>query len=113
MNVSKVFLGLPASPQVAGGGFVRLAKLVTQVLPIVKRSEKYRGILLWNRYHDVLYGYSSEVKNSVFSDRPSSILSMLVRPFMVVLVSTTLCRGLGADAVGFGSECIEILLDRP
>ncbi|CAL9040638.1 unnamed protein product [Musa banksii] len=84
MNVSKVFLGVPASHQAAGGGFVRPAELITQVLPIVKRSEKYGGIMLWNRYHNVLYGYSSEVKNYVCSDRLSSSLSMLVRPFMVV-----------------------------
>ncbi|CAL9131065.1 unnamed protein product [Musa textilis] len=84
MNVSRLFLGLPASPQAAGGGLVRPAELVTQVLPIVKRSEKYGGIMLWNRFHDVLYGYSSEVKNHVCSDRRSSILPMLVRPFMTV-----------------------------
>ncbi|KAJ8490673.1 hypothetical protein OPV22_012394 [Ensete ventricosum] len=85
MNVSKVFLGLPASPQAAVGGFVRPAELVTRVLPIVKKSEKYGGIMLWNRYHDVLYGYSSEVRNYVCSaDRLSSIPSMLARPFMMV-----------------------------
>lgn len=33
---------------------------------------------------DVLYGYSSEVKNYVCRDRLSSIMSILVRPFMMV-----------------------------
>ncbi|CAL9150426.1 unnamed protein product [Musa hybrid cultivar] len=83
-NVSKVFLGLPASPQAAGSGFVTPDELIDSVLPIVKRSEKYGGIMLWSRYHDVIYGFSPQVKNHVCPDRTASLLSMTVRPFMKV-----------------------------
>ncbi|CAL9110283.1 unnamed protein product, partial [Musa acuminata var. zebrina] len=63
-NVSKVFLGLIASPQ-AGNGFVTPDMLKIRVMPIVKPSEKYGGIMLWNRYYDVITGFSRQVKNFV------------------------------------------------
>ncbi|URE26381.1 Glycosyl hydrolases family 18 [Musa troglodytarum] len=83
-NVSKVFLGLPASPQAAGSGFVTPDELIDSILPIVKGSEKHGGIMLWSRYHDVIYGFSPQVKNHVCPDRMASLLSMRVRPFMKV-----------------------------
>lgn len=61
----KIFLGLPAAPQAAGSGFVPAGDLTSQVLPIIKKSGKYGGIMLWSKYYDDLTGYSSAVKSHV------------------------------------------------
>jgi len=60
-----VFLGLPAAPQAAGSGFVPTSDLVSQVLPVVRNSTKYGGIMLWSRFYDGLTGYSDAVKSQV------------------------------------------------
>lgn len=59
----EVFLGLPASASAAGTGFVDAGDVVSQVLPAIKDSAKYGGVMLWDRYHD--NGYSSSIKNHV------------------------------------------------
>ena len=61
IRAGRVFLGLPA----AGSGFVPATDLVAQVLPVVKNSTKYGGIMLWSRYYDGLTGYSDAVKSQV------------------------------------------------
>ncbi|CAL9131075.1 unnamed protein product, partial [Musa textilis] len=53
-----VFLGLPASPAAAGSGFIDIGNLTRIVLPFVKKSEKYGGMMLWSRYYDWISGYS-------------------------------------------------------
>ncbi|OAY81613.1 Acidic endochitinase [Ananas comosus] len=63
--VRKIFLGLPVAPQAAGSGFVPAGDLTSQVLPIIKKSGKYGGIMLWSKYYDDLTGYSSAVKSHV------------------------------------------------
>ncbi|CAL9074577.1 unnamed protein product [Musa textilis] len=77
----KMFLGLPAAPEAApSGGYIPPDDLISQVLPILKDSDKYAGIMLWNRYHDRLSGYSSQVKSHVCPARRfSNILSMPVK----------------------------------
>ncbi|KAG0540250.1 hypothetical protein BDA96_03G392600 [Sorghum bicolor] len=65
IRAGRVFLGLPAAPQAAGSGFVPASDLVAQVLPVVKNSTKYGGIMLWSRYYDGLTGYSDAVKSQV------------------------------------------------
>nr|CAB3486720.1 unnamed protein product [Digitaria exilis] len=62
---SSVYLGLPASPRAAGSGYVEPATLVSKVLPIVRRSKNYGGIMLWSRYWDLQTGYSRAVKHAV------------------------------------------------
>ncbi|KAI4314172.1 hypothetical protein L6164_027107 [Bauhinia variegata] len=62
---NKVFLGLPASPQAAGSGFIPAADLTSQVLPAIKSSAKYAGVMLWSRYYDGQSGYSASIKNHV------------------------------------------------
>lgn len=59
----EIFLGLPASPDAAGTGFVPAGELTSQVLPTITGSAKYGGVMLWDRYHDT--GYSSSIKNDV------------------------------------------------
>ncbi|KAG6649900.1 acidic endochitinase-like isoform X2 [Carya illinoinensis] len=64
VQASQVFLGLPAAPEAApSGGFVTADVLKSQVLPSIKSSAKYGGIMLWNKAFDS--GYSSAIKDSV------------------------------------------------
>ncbi|PIN06881.1 Chitinase [Handroanthus impetiginosus] len=59
----EIFLGLPASPEAAGIGFIPSGDLKSQVLPSIKGSAKYGGVMLWSKYYDT--GYSSAIKNDV------------------------------------------------
>ncbi|XP_042479965.1 acidic endochitinase-like [Macadamia integrifolia] len=58
---TKIFMGLPA----AGSGFVPANVLNSKVLPVIKTSAKYGGVILWNKYYDDQSGYSNSIKNSV------------------------------------------------
>lgn len=62
---TKIFLGLPASPQAAGSGFVSAGDLTSKVLPVIKGSTKYGGVMLWSKYYDDQTGYSSSIKSHV------------------------------------------------
>ena len=59
----KIFLGLPASKSAAGTGFVPAAQLTSQVLPLIKGSPKYGGVMLWSKFYDK--GYSDAIKRHV------------------------------------------------
>ncbi|KAF2322125.1 hypothetical protein GH714_007046 [Hevea brasiliensis] len=61
----KIFLGLPAAPAAAGSGFIPATDLTSKVLPAIKGSAKYGGVMLWSKYYDDQTGYS----------RPSRALS--------------------------------------
>ncbi|KAI4369843.1 hypothetical protein MLD38_018245 [Melastoma candidum] len=61
----KILLGLPAAPDAAGSGFIPTGTLTSNVLPVIKGSEKYGGVMLWSRYYDDETGYSSSIKNAV------------------------------------------------
>ncbi|XP_020210625.1 hevamine-A [Cajanus cajan] len=61
----KFFLGLPAAPAAAGSGFVPADVLTSQILPVIKKSPKYGGVMLWSRFYDVQNGYSSSIVGSV------------------------------------------------
>jgi chitinase len=61
-----VFVGLPASQNASHGGFVPSQVLINQLLPFVKLSPKYGGVMLWNRYYDITINqYSSRIRGSV------------------------------------------------
>ncbi|KAG5100259.1 hypothetical protein JHK82_045311 [Glycine max] len=63
---SQIFMGLPASEAAApSGGFVPSDVLTSQVLPVIKQSSKYGGVMLWNRFNDVQNGYSNAIIGSV------------------------------------------------
>ncbi|KAF8690710.1 hypothetical protein HU200_041085 [Digitaria exilis] len=51
----RIFLGLPA-------GFIPADDLKSQVLPLIKGSGKYGGIMLWSKYYDDQDDYSSSRK---------------------------------------------------
>ncbi|KAB5524179.1 hypothetical protein DKX38_021928 [Salix brachista] len=59
---SQVFLGLPAASD-AAPGFIPANDLITKVLPSIKSSSKYGGVMLWNKRFD--NGYSDAIKGSV------------------------------------------------
>ncbi|PQM37071.1 hevamine-A [Prunus yedoensis var. nudiflora] len=62
---TKIFLGLPAAPAAAGSGFIPVADLTSKVLPAIKGSPKYGGVMLWSKYYDDQTNYSSSIKSSV------------------------------------------------
>ncbi|KAL9264580.1 Acidic endochitinase-like protein [Drosera capensis] len=61
--VKTLFLGLPASTDAAGSGYIPPDVLTSQVLPSIKGSSNYGGVMLWNKYYDD--GYSSAIIGSV------------------------------------------------
>ncbi|WMV11514.1 hypothetical protein MTR67_004899 [Solanum verrucosum] len=62
---TKIFLGLPAAPAAAGSGFIPADDLTSQVLPSIKNSSKYGGVMLWSKYYDDQTNYSSSIKSDV------------------------------------------------
>jgi len=63
---TQVFMGLPAAEEAApSGGFVPSDVLISQVLPQIKQSSKYGGVMLWNRFYDLQKGYSNSIIGSV------------------------------------------------
>ncbi|KAL0762210.1 hypothetical protein Bca101_078361 [Brassica carinata] len=61
VTAQKIFLGLPAAPEAAGGGYIPADVLVSQILPTVKKSRKYGGVMLWSKFWDDKNGYSSSI----------------------------------------------------
>ncbi|CAN1339307.1 Acidic endochitinase [Linum perenne] len=64
-TATKIFLGLPASSEAAGTGFIPASDLIKDVLPKIKASHKYGGVMLWSKYYDHLSGYSNKIHASV------------------------------------------------
>ncbi|PON57764.1 Endo-beta-N-acetylglucosaminidase [Parasponia andersonii] len=63
-QAKQVFLGLPAAQAAApSGGFIPADVLTSQVLPTIKMSPKYGGVMLWSKQFD--NGYSAAIKSSV------------------------------------------------
>ncbi|XP_047322058.1 acidic endochitinase-like [Impatiens glandulifera] len=65
IKAKRIFLGLPAAPQAAGSGFIPADVLTSEVLPVLKSSRKYGGVMLWSKFWDDQSGYSTAIKNSV------------------------------------------------
>ncbi|CAB4270172.1 unnamed protein product [Prunus armeniaca] len=65
IKAGQFFVGLPASSQAAGSGFVNPNDLKNQVLPFVKGSAKYGGVMLYDKFNDDRSGYSSQIRGSV------------------------------------------------
>ncbi|KAJ8748518.1 hypothetical protein K2173_003417 [Erythroxylum novogranatense] len=63
IQAGKVYVGLPASPSAAGDGYVPSDVVNSQILPFVKSSPKYGGVMLWSRLYD--QGYSAAIKPNV------------------------------------------------
>ncbi|KAF8412168.1 hypothetical protein HHK36_000126 [Tetracentron sinense] len=66
VQASRIFLGLPAADEAApGGGFIPVGVLRSQVLPAIKGSSKYGGVMLWSRKFDD--GYSLAINHGMCS----------------------------------------------
>lgn len=65
VSAGKIFIGLPAAPQAAGSGFIPADVLTKEILPVIQRSKKYGGVMLWSKYWDDQSGYSSAIVKSV------------------------------------------------
>ncbi|XP_073130378.1 hevamine-A-like [Henckelia pumila] len=65
VNARRIFLGLPAAPEAAGSGFIPPDVLTGQILPLIKRSPKYGGVMLWSKYWDDQSGYSTSIVGRV------------------------------------------------
>ncbi|GAB4858385.1 hypothetical protein Ancab_009856 [Ancistrocladus abbreviatus] len=63
VDANQVFLGIPVATGAAGSGYIPPDVLIAQVLPSIKQSSKYGGVMLWNRYFDS--GYSTAIKSDV------------------------------------------------
>lgn len=65
-QAKQVFLGVPASQAAApSGGFIPADVLTSQILPAIKSSPKYGGVMIWDRFNDLQSGYSGAIKGSV------------------------------------------------
>ncbi|OMO67067.1 hypothetical protein COLO4_30240 [Corchorus olitorius] len=60
-KATKKFLGLPATKEAASTrtGYIPPWELISKILPMIKKSPNYGGIMLWNRYFDS--GYSAAI----------------------------------------------------
>ncbi|KAI3792989.1 hypothetical protein L1987_35601 [Smallanthus sonchifolius] len=65
LNTNQIFLGLPAAAGAASSGYIPPDVLTSQVLPSIKSSPKYAGVMLWNRFYDQQNGYSDAIKSSI------------------------------------------------
>ncbi|PKA55744.1 Acidic endochitinase [Apostasia shenzhenica] len=65
IQATEIFLGLPAAPDAAGSGFIPAGDLSSKVLPALKGSSKYGGVMLWSKYYDDETGYSKTIRASV------------------------------------------------
>ncbi|KAK4436254.1 Hevamine-A [Sesamum alatum] len=62
---NQLFLGLPAAPG-AGAGYAEPEVIANQVLPVIRTSANYGGVMLWSRYYDT--GFSTVIKPAVCSN---------------------------------------------
>ncbi|XP_056160212.1 hevamine-A-like [Syzygium oleosum] len=60
INAEKMFLGLLASSD-AGSGYVPPDVLISQILPVINKSENYGGVMLWSKYYDEQNDYSDAI----------------------------------------------------
>ncbi|KAE8647809.1 hypothetical protein Csa_000394 [Cucumis sativus] len=68
--ISKLYMGLPAAPEAApSGGFIPADVLISQVLPTIKTSSNYGGVMLWSKAFD--NGYSDAIKGRILLKKSS------------------------------------------
>lgn len=65
LSSAKVLLGLPASTDAAGSGYISSSSLLSDVLPQIQKSSNYGGVMLYSYYYDQISGYGSSIKSSV------------------------------------------------
>ncbi|GFS38777.1 chitinase A [Actinidia rufa] len=60
--------GDASAPDAAGSGFIPVSDLTSQVLPAIKGSAKYGGVMLWSKYYDDQTDYSASIKKAMSND---------------------------------------------
>ncbi|KAL5538754.1 hypothetical protein UlMin_043864 [Ulmus minor] len=66
IKANKFFVGLPAASEAApSGGYIPPSVLVNRILPVVKKTKSYGGVMLWNKFYDKRTKYSATIKKSV------------------------------------------------
>ncbi|RCV26514.1 hypothetical protein SETIT_5G251600v2 [Setaria italica] len=65
VTAGSFYLGLPASNDAAGSGYIAPGDLTGKVIPDIQSIGSYGGIMLWSRFYDVQKNYSGQVKGSV------------------------------------------------
>lgn len=65
------FLGLPASTDAAGSGYVEPEIVTNEILPRIKNSPRYGGVMLWSRYYDIENNFSPRIVSDVVSSTPN------------------------------------------
>ncbi|KAF7826113.1 acidic endochitinase-like [Senna tora] len=104
---TKVFLGLPASPQAAGSGFIPVSDLTSTILPAIKPTSNYGGVMLWSNLLGQL-GMELELLRSVnppmtfdevSMERSKSFVKALQVIFLILSISPLCfwCGMLGLD----------------
>ncbi|XP_039687074.1 acidic endochitinase [Medicago truncatula] len=71
LTSGKVFLGLPASPAAADNGYVPADLLCEIVVPVLRISRNYGGVMLWTTHYDKQSGYSNYIKSSLCTQQKS------------------------------------------
>ncbi|XP_054823155.1 acidic endochitinase-like [Prosopis cineraria] len=59
-----VFLGVPASPNAVSSGYIPPEVLKSDILPSLKKSSNFGGVMIFNRYFDKQTDYSGHIKGS-------------------------------------------------
>ncbi|WRX11578.1 Glycoside hydrolase family 18 [Theobroma cacao] len=69
INVTNILMGLPAAEDAApAGGYITVGNLTSYVLPVIKKSAKYGGVMLWSRSFDKETGYGASIKPFIHED---------------------------------------------
>ncbi|KAK7260465.1 hypothetical protein RIF29_26527 [Crotalaria pallida] len=56
-----IFLGLPAASDAAGSGYIPPEVVISEVLPYIKNTPNYGGVMLWDRFHDIPTNFSGQI----------------------------------------------------
>ncbi|KAL8519238.1 hypothetical protein ACS0TY_010251 [Phlomoides rotata] len=75
---TQLFMGLPASPSAAGGGYIKSNQLVGDILPVIRKTPNYGGLMLWSRYYNLLSSYSSHAVGPACSDLPATTQDLFI-----------------------------------
>ncbi|RCV39703.1 hypothetical protein SETIT_8G244400v2 [Setaria italica] len=62
---TKIYVGVPASPQAAETGYKDPAALRRAVVPVAQKASNYGGVMIWDRYFDKRSNYSGSIKSWV------------------------------------------------
>ncbi|CAL0320491.1 unnamed protein product [Lupinus luteus] len=58
---NSIFLGLPANVTAAGTGYIAPETVISDVLPHIKQTPNYGGVMLWDRYRDKEADFSGKI----------------------------------------------------